>query len=973
MFRCLARPLGGLLLCVASAATAQTTPGPGRIAGRVTDPSGLPVPGVVVTAAGPAVGPARSVRTSPDGRYLIDSLKAGGYKVTFDIVGFVPWSASVSVPDGGSAELDARLELAPFPETVRVTSERRPGEPESHAPAGGVVAAETIDLLPVARTPEDAALMVPGISATGANNALAISGAFSFGNVFLVDGFAAQDVLRGQGRPFYIAEAVAETRVSTGAVPIEFGRFQGGVVSTVTKSGGNAVSGSVRVGISNDDWRSLTPYRGDATLNRRVPAWEFTLGGPIVKNRLFAFGAGQLTHTEQNRTLAYTQRSYPYDDREQRYQAKVTWTVRPTQTLRVDYFGIRSTRANVNAGTVLDLASLYDTRTPEWLLGAAYSTTIGRRLLLDARVSTRRLRATGIGASATDLVAGTPVWDRSRSDARFNSPTGCAVCPDSADDRDNRNAAVTLSWGGSGVGPGSHALTTGVDVFQESRQTNTYQSGSGYRVRATRATLLNDQVFPVFLADRTTWIYWTPIQQPSVGNDMRTYSVFAGDTWRASRRVTVQGGVRADLNHDTDSQGALAVKDTAVSPRVLVSWNPDGRGAWIIRGGYARYVSSVNTTITDMASPGGRPSTYVYDYLGPVVNSTGTAVATADALRTLFTWFQANGGTTRATRSAPTIPGLTVRMDPALDPLDAQELLAGISRQFGGRGAVRVDGVFRRYGSFYGNRRDLTTGKVVDAAGALNDVQIVTNVGAGARRTYQGLQSQMLYRLGTRTQVTAVYTLAWTRGNVDGESGTAGPEMAPMLDYPEYREARWNSPDGSLASDQRHRLRAYVLWDARIPARYGRVSVGVVQRVESGVPWSAIGNINPQAYVVNPGYARPPSSVQYYFSARGAYHTDTVTATDLSCTWTWKVAGTKRTQVYARGALMNVFNEAAVQRMSRTVITRIDNTAYAAFNPFTETPVQGVHYAYGADFGKPTSPNDYQAPREFTLALGVRF
>ena len=70
---------------------------------------------------------------------------------------------------------------------------------------------------------------------------------------------------------------------------------------------------------------------------------------------------------------------------------------------------------------------------------------------------------------------------------------------------------------------------------------------------------------------------------------------------------------------------------------------------------------------------------------------------------------------------------------------------------------------------------------------------------------------------------------------------------------------------------------------------------------------------------------------------------------------------------------MNIFNEAAVQRMSRTVLTRIDNTTYAAFNPFTTVPVRGVNYEYGTDFGKPTGPGDYQAPREFTLALGVRF
>ena len=101
------RPLGGLLLCLASSAGAQT-PAQGRISGRVTDPSGLAVPNVVVTARSPSAGPARSVRTAPDGRYLIDALKAGDYTVTFDIVGFVPRAGSARVPDGGTAELDAR-------------------------------------------------------------------------------------------------------------------------------------------------------------------------------------------------------------------------------------------------------------------------------------------------------------------------------------------------------------------------------------------------------------------------------------------------------------------------------------------------------------------------------------------------------------------------------------------------------------------------------------------------------------------------------------------------------------------------------------------------------------------------------------------------------------------------------------------------------------------------------------------------
>ena len=67
------------------------------------------------------------------------------------------------------------------------------------------------------------------------------------------------------------------------------------------------------------------------------------------------------------------------------------------------------------------------------------------------------------------------------------------------------------------------------------------------------------------------------------------------------------------------------------------------------------------------------------------------------------------------------------------------------------------------------------------------------------------------------------------------------------------------------------------------------------------------------------------------------------------------------------------FNRAAVIRMNRTVLTRNDSTAYLAFDPFTTTPAQGVHYGFGSDFGQPISPFDYQAPREFSFSFGIRY
>jgi hypothetical protein len=479
----------------------------------------------------------------------------------------------------------------------------------------------------------------------------------------------------------------------------------------------------------------------------------------------------------------------------------------------------------------------------------------------------------------------------------------------------------------------------------------------------------------VFLADRTTWIYFQPILEPSVGNDLRTYSAYASDTWRLARTLTVRAGVRLDVNDDRDSTGARAVLDTAWSPRVGAEWDPTGRGAWLLSGAWSRYVSAINSTVADAASPGGRPATYVYDYLGPTVNAsaTGPLTPSADALGTLFTWFLAPPGVNRATRSAPSTPGVNVRMDQALAPLDTREVMVGVNRQLGTKGSVRVEGIFRRYLNFYSTRRDLTTGKVTGPGGATNDVMVITNAGSDAERTYQGLHTQVIYRPVSRVQILASYTFASTYGNVEGEDAAIGPTMVTLDDYPEYREPRWNAPDGPLATDQRHRLRLWANVTLKVPPSVGSITPGVIQRIESGTPWSAAGNINPSAYVKNPGYATPPTSVAYYFSDRGAYRTETVFATDLSVYWSRRIPKAKKGQIFARALLVNVFNQSAAIRVNRTVLTRNDSTVYQAFNPFTGTPVLGTHYGYGVDFGKPISPFDYQAPREFSIAFGIRY
>ena len=604
---------------------------------------------------------------------------------------------------------------------------------------------------------------------------------------------------------------------------------------------------------------------------------------------------------------------------------------------------------------------------------SAYTTVISPRLLAEGRYSRRRLTYRGSGSQDVTLEGGTPIWDRSRSDARFNSPQGCAICPGSEDARNNQDLGASLWLSLPSTRTGAHQITAGVDAFQEARRTNAYQSGSGYRVRATRSIIAGDAVYPVFLPDRTTWIYWQPILQDAAGNDLRTYSAFVSDTWRPSGRLTITAGLRFDLNDDDDSAGTPAVHDGAWSPRLAAAWDPTGRGDWLLNGGWFRYVTSINSNVADAASAGGRPATYVYDYLGPAINATGTATTPPhDALRRLFDWFLAPGSA-RVPRSAPVVPGVNVRMDPELGPLDAHEIVLGVSRRLGTRGSARLEGIHRRYLSFYATRRDMGTGTVTGPQGTTYDLALVTNAAADATRTYMGLLAQGSYRPSARIQLFGSYTLSWTDGNVDGEDAAVGPSMVLTADYPEYREPAWNAPTGPLATDQRHKMRLWGTWDAPVPRGAGRFSLGLVQRFETGLAWSAAGNINPRAYVANPGYVTPPTSVQYFFSPRGNYRTETVSATDLSCHWSHTLPRARKSQAFVRAVLVNVFNRAAAIRVNKTVLTRSDSTAYQAFNPFTDAPVQGVHYGFGSDFGQPISPFDYQAPREFSISFGVRY
>jgi len=972
-------PLVALFIVVAATlASAQGNP-TGVIRGVVTDPDGLPLPGVTITVSSPALQGVRTIVTSSNGDFLIPFLPPGEYQVLCEISGFEPHQQTIGVAMAETIPMKISLALARLVETITVT-----GTTSTEVLMQGTIAqtykSGKIETLPMNRTLESAVLLAPSVNGNGPSGNIVIAGALSYEGLYLINGANVNENLRGQPRTLYVEDAIQETKVSTGNISAEYGRFNGGVVNMITKSGGNTFSGSFRDSFTNDAWRALRPL-GDTTTDQVVPAYEFTLGGPIKKDKIWFFTDGKYLNNQQSRVLDYTQLSYPWSQSDKRYEGKVTYTLDQRNTVK-GYYTRRSiwTTNNTSNGP-MDLASLYSNGTDDSITVLNYTGTPTNTLFLEAQFSRKTMQTNETGSQFMDLVKGTLMLDRSRGSARFNSPTFCAVCGTGwHEQRNNWDAFAKVGYFLSTTSAGSHNFVAGFDNFKESRMVDNYQEGSGYRIYVTTTIIdpgADKTIYPVF--DNNSYIEYDPLVAPSVGSDIRTYSAFANDQWRLNSHLSFNLGFRYDQNRSKDQGGVPVLRDWQWSPRLGLSWDLRGDGKWIANTGFARYVMGVNGAVVDAGSAGGRTASFTWNYGGAAINGNCVAGATcrtaADVLPSVFAWFNGAGGINSTNfRSAPSIPGVTTRVDNGTTAPSSDEITTGLARELGRRGTIRADYTYRKYHNIYGSFTDLSTGRVTDSTGRAYDATVVRNT-ADASRWYHALTTAADYRLSS-VAIGGNYTLAYSKGNNDGENVGSGPIMATINQFPEYRPASWNWPTGYMGNDQRHKARAYASWLLPVRQTFGSFTIGAIQRYDSGTPYEMVMAVNPSPYVANPGYLKPPTSISYFVSERGALRTDNISNTDLSFVWSKKVVAT--TEVFFRVLAFNVFNRQGVMSVDTTVSSNASPGSYTAaslpaFNPFTTAPVEGVNWRLGPQFGAPVAPSSYQNPRSINFSIGVRF
>ncbi len=972
------------LLLSARVLCAQTT---ASLSGTVAV-SGVPAHGVTVTISSDVLQGTRTTVTGDTGAFSFAALPPGEYEARFVREGLLTATARTTLRLSQLARLDVSMQPPPGYDTMTVYAPA-PSELVSSAVATSLPL-ELIERLPIQRNQLATAQLAPGVNANAVSNGqLQISGGPGYDNLVLVNGVVVTENTRGQMRPMYVEDAIQETTVLTGAISAEYGRFTGGVVNTITRSGGNEWSASLRDSLSSPRWSAQTPAREtrESTMNH---VWEGTLGGFIVRDRLWFFTAGRWAKNDTARQTvavpafgsapAGTAISYAEGNDQKRYEGKLTAHPGARHNIVASYFGIDTQGTNIRAANnVYDEASLTTRNDPESLTALVYQGMITRNVLLEAQASARRF-SSRTGSFATDLIGGTVLLDRSNNNTRFNAPALCAVCDE--DRRNNRDAQLrTRAFFDAGRG-GTHDFVAGIERFTESRSPNNHQSGSGFSLFVTRVQASNGQLYPVITPTNAngggSFIRWNPVLVAARENELRTDSAYVNDSWSPAARWQISAGLRWDRNHAVDADGALTANDRKFSPRLAVQYelSPNQR----VNVSYGEYASHIADSIATANQTAGNAASIDFAYRGPAINDRTLNTTPADAVRAVFDYFNTTQGGTN-NRSAANlrpngsrvIPGYSAYFDGTLVSPSVRELTAGYGLQIGAGGYVRADAILRDWRDFYAASITTNTRRATTPLGIPVDLALIRNSN-DIRRQYRALQLQARWSSG-RIDSGLHYTLATLRGNDEGESANSGAaaNIVPSLYYPEFFQYEGAAPIGSLPGDQRHRVRAWAGYTFEL--RRASISASLLHNYDSALPYSISGPINltrangaPQ----NPGYATIPNAI-YFFSGRGALRADDIHSTDLALRTSARAA---RVEWFAQADLLNAFNRHGIadpQRLGTTVSTAATSTTLLPFNPRTETPIAGTHYQLAPNFGQPLNDLAYQRPRTIRVSVGVRF
>ncbi|HYD26640.1 TonB-dependent receptor [Brevundimonas sp.] len=613
-----------VMLATPTAAVAQdyTT---GTLAGTVQGNDGQPISGATVTVRSAAQGITRSSVTGADGGFRIALIPTGAYDVTIEAPGRETLSERVNVTLGGVSNFAFTVGSAGGADgatnvgEVVVTGVRRQLDLSRTATGVTVDVDELVDQVPVARNVTAVTLLAPGAVAGDTSFAVgsaqlqappSISGASPAENAFFVNGLNITNFVNGLGGATVPFEFYKTVEVKTGGYSAEFGRATGGVINAITKSGTNdfvlELHGTwAPDSLREDSPNGVTTPNGPGAYNALSGFEEKTftieMGGPIIRDRLFAYGIVAYQDTEsQVADMSGTYSEDTFND-DPFYGVKLDGYITDDHRLEFTYFDTSRTRTRNNYAFdtttgVIDYAAgpltidtleqggenwvgRYTGTLTDWLtVSAAYgeSTTnqsavnnlIGESRVNDFRSgdNIRRSRQTAL-ASTTPFLAERTFW-RADADIFFDMM-------------------------------GQHHVRLGYD-HEETLLTEFSIRNGGRNIEYRIATADNT----LGLADGDEYIL-TRSFTAGGGFEGENAAWYIHDSWDVNDNLNLQIGFRNDTFSVADPNGTTFIDfDGEKALRLGFAYDPMADGTMRFYGSYGRYfLPPASNTAFRIASP----------------------------------------------------------------------------------------------------------------------------------------------------------------------------------------------------------------------------------------------------------------------------------------------------------------------------------------------------------------------------------
>lgn len=574
-------------LVAAGAVDAATT---SRLEGRVVDDKGNPLAGAQITISSESlIGGPQSTTTESEGGFVFNLLLVGDYTVEATLAGFEPAAAVVPVRLDRTATVTLRTVSVSFSAEIEVAAEV-PIVDATRTNTGEVFGEKYLQQATIGSEGRWFVRIRDQAAGGGGPGVPGVFGATLSENTYLVDGFNTTDSSSGSSATRFAYDALEEASVLTGGMDAEFGWGTGGVLNVVTKSGGNRFSGSFDARYRDQGFNeSGDHYDPDLNVssNRVLSA---TLGGPILRDRLWFFAAYENLLREETPVGAPETQSEDGNF----LLGKLTWAINTGNRLTLRY---------ATTPTTIDYFGVAYNTAPEATHLRETSEPIGQ-LTLDSVLSDSLLLTVGLGFNREYLDAPpmindieTPFEVDFDSDYWFSNPPATEF---SERHRDHHRAKLSYL---TGDGFESHQLDAGLEYHKLRGKEASFLTG-GYGI----GYFNNDYWDPAwpdsdgdglvdFILQRQIPAETT---RDPISSDADGWSAFLQDEWRPSPQLTIRLGVRYDTMKHTNTVGETVADFRKWLPRVGLAWDLGGRSRHVLRAGWSRYMHPGVTSLAHL-------------------------------------------------------------------------------------------------------------------------------------------------------------------------------------------------------------------------------------------------------------------------------------------------------------------------------------------------------------------------------------